>query len=113
MKKLGTEYDPLAGAKITYYEEGKKLHIRREIEMSSLLKYAHDMRQNEKGHRGSYYKDVLKKDGYKSIGVTQVTIFRDYPELVHDPERIKEILERDLPLLKTTKAKLGRNKKFY
>lgn len=110
-KKLGVEVDPIAGTKMTYVQDGKTLKIRRQVEMSSLLRFAHNKRMAE--GKGNFYKTVLKEDGYKSIGVTHTTIFRDYPELLKDPEAIKEILERDLPKLKTTKAKLGRNKKFH
>lgn len=108
-KKLGVEYDPMSGAKITYVQDDNKLYIRQQIEMKTLLRYAHDKRMAE--GKGNYYKEVLKNDGFKSIGVTGMNIFSTHPQLIEDPEAIKEILENEFPKLKTTKAKLGRNRR--
>lgn len=106
--KLGTEYDPMAGARIEYVQDGDILHIRSSVEMESCMRLAHEMRAAES--KTGRFKGVLK-GGFKSIGFTPMDIFRRHPELIQDPEHMKELFETLYPKWKTTNAKLGRNKR--
>ena len=105
-----TEFDPMAGATIEYVQEGDRLHIRKRIEVDSLMLYAHEKRREE-GYKGKNKFRKVLKGGFKSIGVTPVTIFTDHPELIQDQEYMKRLFEEKYPKWKTTNAKLGRNKR--
>jgi hypothetical protein len=74
--------------------------------MKTCMRYAHEKRQAEGKGRGSRYKKLRSNCTMKSIGVAPLTIYRQHPEFKYDPDSVKKYLEQQVPLLKTTNAKL-------